>query len=92
MEIIHIKDKGFFVDNSSNEKKEIIAELTYKRDGDMLIADHTFVSEELRGQGVAENLFNEIVSFARENDLKIHAVCSYIVRKFENETYSDIKV
>ena len=92
MEIIHIKDKGFFVEKSSNEKEEIIAELTYKRDGDMLIADHTFVSEELRGQGVAENLFNEIVSFARENDLKIHAVCSYIVRKFENETYSDIKV
>ena len=92
MEIIHIKDKGFFVEKSSNEKKEIIAELTYKRDGDMLIADHTFVSEELRGHGVAENLFNEIVSFARENDLKIHAVCSYIVRKFENETYSDIKV
>ena len=92
MEIIHVKDKGFFIEKSSNEKKEIIAELTYKRDGDMLIADHTFVSEELRGQGVAENLFNEIVSFARENDLKIHAVCSYIVRKFENETYSDIKV
>ena len=92
MEIIHVKDKGFFIEKNSDENKEIIAELTYKRDGNVLIADHTFVSEELRGQGVAEKLFNEIVSFTRENDLNIHAVCSYIVRKFENETYSDIKV
>ena len=69
MEIIHVKDKGFFIEKSSDEKKEIIAELTYKRDGNVLIADHTFVSEELRGQGVAARLFNEIVSFARENHL-----------------------
>ena len=87
-----LKIKDFLLKKAQMKKKEIIAELTYKRDGNVLIADHTFVSEELRGQGVAEKLFNEIVSFARENDLKIHAVCSYIVRKFENETYSDIKV
>ena len=31
MEIIHVKDKGFFNEKSSDEKKEIIAELTYKR-------------------------------------------------------------
>mgnify|MGYP003599983028 CR=1 FL=1 len=92
MEIIHVKDKGFFINKNLDESKEHITKLIFKIDGDMLIADHTFVSEELRGQGVAEKLFNEIVSFARENDLKIHAVCSYIVRKFENETYSDIKV
>ena len=27
MEIIHVKDKGFFIEKSSDEKKEIIAEM-----------------------------------------------------------------
>ena len=51
MEIKHIEDKGFFI---SNEKEEVIAELTYRKEGNKLYFDHTYVSRLMRGQGIAE--------------------------------------
>lgn len=43
----------------------------------------TFVNPELRGQGIAEKLTDEVVAYARKNDLKIKPVCSYAVKYFE---------
>lgn len=48
MEIIHVKDKGFFIEKSSDEKENYSRINVYEG---VFIADHTFVSEELRGQG-----------------------------------------
>ena len=92
MNIIHNIGEGFFVQKEVNNRKELLAELTYEKQGNVLIANHTFVSEELRGQGIAEKLFNEIVKYARENNFKINATCSYIVKKLDNEKYDDVKI
>ena len=77
MEIKHIEDKGFFI---NNEKEEIIAELTYRKEGNKLYFDHTFVSPSLRGQGIADKLLNAGVEYAEKNGYKIVPVCSYVVK------------
>ena len=88
MEIKHIENKGFFI---SDEKGEVIAELTYKKEGNKLNFDHTYVSRLMRGQGIAEKLLDAGVEYAEKNGYKIVPVCSYIVKKFENEKYDFIK-
>ena len=88
MEIKHIEDKGSFI---NNEKEEIIAELTYRKEGNKLYFDHTFVSPSLRGQGIADKLLNAGVEYAEKNGYKIVPVCSYVVKKFQNGKYDFIK-
>ena len=88
MEIKHIENKGFYI---YDEKGEVIAEMTYKKDRNNLIFDHTYVSPLLRGQGVADKLFSTGVEFAAENGYKIVPICSYIVKKFESGKYDYIK-
>lgn len=88
MEIKHIEDKGFFI---SDEKGEVIAELTYKKEGNKLYFDHTYVSRLMRGQGIAEKLLDTGVEYAEKNGYKIVPVCSYVVKKFENGKYDFIK-
>ncbi len=89
MEIIHYEGQGFYI---HDENKEILAELNYKRVNNILIADHTEVSESLKGQGIAGKLFNELVKYAREKKYKIDPVCSYIEKKFEKSDYDDLKI
>ena len=79
MEIKHIEDKGFFI---SDEKGEVIAELTYKKEGNKLYFDHTYVSRLMRGQGIAEKILDACVEYAEKNGYKIVTVCRYIEKKF----------
>ena len=73
------------------EDKEILARLEYKRNDNVLIFDHTVVSDKLKGQGIAQKLLDEAVNYARKNNFKVHPVCSYVVKKFESGNYDDIK-
>ena len=68
------------------------AELTFKeKDAETIIADHTFVDEKLRGQGVADQLFQELIQYARNKNLKIIPECSYIKMKMERTSeYDDV--
>ena len=88
MEIKPIEDKGFFI---SDEKGDVIAELSYKKERNKLYFDHTYVSRLMRGQGIAEKLLDAGVEYAEKNGYKIVPVCSYIVKKFENGKYDFIK-
>lgn len=66
---------------------EAIAKVTYKnKDESTIIVDHTFVSEELRGQGIAGKLYDAIIDFARTEDKKIVPECSYIQVKMKRHT------
>lgn len=88
MNIIHYEGQGFYI---HGEDKEILAELEYKRIDNILIFDHTEVSEKLKGQGIAGKLLDEATKYARENNFKVKPVCSYVVKKFESGEYDDIK-
>lgn len=70
-----------------------LAEITWVESGGVMTMDHTYVSDELRGQGVAKKLLDEAVNYARTNRLKMKPVCSYVVAVFEkSEAYDDVKV
>ncbi len=66
----------FFIENA--------AQLSYRWDGvKTMVVDHTTVDRELRGQGIAERLYRRMVDYARENQLRVVPVCSYIANMFE---------
>lgn len=68
------------------------AEVTYIPSGeDKIIIDHTFVSDELRGQKVAQQLIKKVVDFARQENKKIVPQCSFARKEFtKNEEYQDV--
>lgn len=69
-----------------------LGEITWTLLGDVMVMDHTFVSDELRGQGVAKKLLDKAAVFARENELKMEPVCSYVVAAFnKSNEYDDVK-
>lgn len=88
MDIIHYEGQGFYI---YGEDKEILAELEYKRVDNILIFDHTEVSDKLKGQGIAAKLLAEATKYARDNKFKVRPECSYVVKKFETGEYDDIK-
>ncbi|PID67430.1 MAG: GNAT family N-acetyltransferase [Fusobacteriales bacterium] len=89
MNIIHDEGKGFYI---YGETKKILAELNYKKVNDVLIVDHTEVSEDLKGQGIAGKLFSELIKYVRENNYKIDPVCSYIEKKMQKSEYDNLKI
>ena len=71
----------------------MLAEITWTILGDVMVMDHTFVSPELRGQGVAKKILDRAASYAREQELKMEPVCSYVVTAFERyKEYDDVQV
>ncbi|OTG79618.1 GNAT family N-acetyltransferase [Acinetobacter sp. ANC 4648] len=92
MQFQHIdnKQKGeFFLDDAQGQR---IAEISYVwRADNHIIADHTWVDDSLRGQGVARQLLDTLVRFARENKLKIIPTCSYVDVMFRREkSFTDV--
>lgn len=82
-------DQKFYIGESEENP---IAEITFKKKDDhTIIADHTYVSDELRGEGIAGKLLTVLTDYAREENLKIVPVCSYVQKKMEHsEEYQDL--
>jgi predicted GNAT family acetyltransferase len=79
----------FYIGSDENNS---IAEITYfyKLDN-VIVIDHTYVSEELRGQSIAGKLLQKVVQLARNSNLKVIPVCSYaVVKSTRNDEYKDI--
>lgn len=63
-----------------------VAEMTYRRLGEArILVDHTHVDPALRGHGVARQLLDAAVSWARQSNTKISASCSYVVVQFARD-------
>lgn len=86
MEKIKIEDndkKGRFV--LLEDGKEA-GEMTFVWDGEnSIIIEHTNVGKEYGGKGYAKQLMNKAVAFARENEVKIVPVCSFVRAMFEKD-------
>lgn len=53
--------------------------------------DHTFVATELRGQGIASKLMNEVYNYVKEKGYTAVASCPYAVAWFKkNKDKQDI--
>jgi predicted GNAT family acetyltransferase len=78
------EQKGeFFLNDAAGQR---IAEISYVwRDATTIVADHTWVDDSLRGQGMARQLLDVLVEYAREQQLKIVPVCSYVDVMFKRD-------
>ncbi|MFA5342000.1 MAG: GNAT family N-acetyltransferase [Clostridia bacterium] len=84
------KGKNSFFIGESEDYSTAIISFFYENER-VIIVDHTYVSEELRGQGIAKKLLDELVDFARNEGIKIIPECSYVKKVFENDpAYRDI--
>lgn len=83
------KENRFLV---NDKEGNMVAEITYMPSGDSQITiDHTYVSESLRGQGIAGKLIESVVQEAREQGYKIVPLCSYAKAVFERKSeYRDV--
>ncbi len=74
--------KGRYVGRIEGVEEE--AELTFSRAGDMLvIADHTFAPDSMRGKGVAMAMVNRLISDARSEGFKIIPLCPYVKSQYQ---------
>ncbi|PRY05692.1 hypothetical protein CLV24_1299 [Pontibacter ummariensis] len=68
------------------------AELAYaKPSSDVLNFTHTFVPAPARGKGLANELIEAGLNFARENNFQVIASCPVVARYIrEHDTYQDL--
>ncbi|AWX16314.1 GNAT family N-acetyltransferase [Mergibacter septicus] len=72
------KQGMFFIERSGKR----LAELSYfYQDPDTINANHTFVAVELRGQGIADQLYQALLAWLAQHPKKLVAGCSYIAAK-----------
>ena len=79
----------------NDEKGNVIAEVTFPNlDANTIVIDHTFVDDSLRGQGIAAKLMLEVIDYAKSNNKKIKATCSYAVKWFDKnrDEYKDLYI
>ena len=86
MEIFNVEiqgNQGELSLHTQDNKK--IGRILLQKDGGNLIATSTVVMPEFEGKGYAKQLFNELVSHARNNNFKIVPKCPYILAQFEKK-------
>lgn len=73
---------------------QTVGEITYKFRDQVYYADHTYVEKSQRGQGLAEQLVDQLADKARQEDCTIQAICPYIVDLFERKSdkYKDVDI
>lgn len=58
---------------------------------DVIKIEHTYVYEELKGQGAGKLLIKKVVDFAKEENKKIIPVCSFAKKEFDkNKEYESV--
>lgn len=65
------------------------AYVTWKLHDDVMHVDHTVVKPSLEGQGIAGQLTEKLIAFARENNYKINPICPYTVNYFNKRPELD---
>lgn len=77
MEIQHKENESkgeFFIEKDGKK----VALMTYSKAGaSRIIIDHTEVDDSMQGEGVGKKLVEKGVEFARKNNLKVLATCSF---------------
>ncbi len=79
----------FYLEDDQGKR---IAEISYVWSGEQkIIANHTWVDDSLRGQGMARQLLDTLVEFARQKQLKIIPTCSYVDVMFRRDSsFADV--
>ena len=68
------------------ENGVVLAEMTYSMTGEnLMIIDHTEVSDALRGKNVGYQLVHTAVEYARSHELKILPLCPFAKSVFDKK-------
>jgi hypothetical protein len=81
LNIINNADENRFEAQLDDGSLAIVA---YMRAGKNIIYTHTEVPEAHEGQGIASKLAHFVLEYARENGLRVQALCPF-VKKYVNE-------
>lgn len=65
---------------AEDENGELLCEITFPDNGVAANIDHTYVSDRLRGQGVAGQLVAAAVEQIKGRGLQVEVSCSYAVK------------
>ena len=78
----------FYID----ENNEQIAKMIIGIYDTELTVYHTEVLPKAEGRGLAKELLNAMVAYARENNLQVIALCPYVVTQFKQhpDEYKDV--
>ncbi len=80
--------KSFYVGDSESAP---LAEMIFSADKDIITIEHTFVSDELRGQGAGRQLLQTLAAWVREDNKKIIAVCPFAKKELtKSQEYDDV--
>lgn len=70
---------------------KLIGKCDYKIEADKLDIYHTEVDPAYGGRGLAGKLVDLVVTYARDENLKIIPSCPYVAKKFDkDESYKDV--
>jgi predicted GNAT family acetyltransferase len=79
---LNLNDKGhgaFYIMDGAEQLGEMVASIT----GSNLTVYHTEVSAKAEGKGYGKKLLNEMVDYARKNNLKVIPLCPYVHAQFK---------
>lgn len=81
--------RGFYIGISEENP---LADITFFLfDENRIIVNRTYVSDELKGQGVGKMLLKELIEWARMENKKIIPQCSFVkVQMEKNKEYHDM--
>ncbi len=85
-----LKDKKIVLEDENQEKGKITWEDSMI-EKDVMYVTHTIVDSSMQGKGIAQQLLDQMVEYARGKNKKIVPVCSYVQKKFnQDEQYEDV--
>ena len=92
MDDIQLIDKDGRKAFAIEDNGQIVAEMEVTIASSTITVHHTNVDDKLKGQGVAQRLLARMVSYARENRMKVIPLCPYVNAQFKRhpDQYSDI--
>lgn len=83
MQILEDNDRLYIKSPDGNNN---IAEITFSKIGDDKVSiNHTWVSDDYQGQGIAGKLFNQVIEKMRQEGRKIIPICSYAQQQFDKK-------
>jgi uncharacterized protein len=79
---------GFYIMDGEDELGEMLVSIS----GKDLRVYHTEVAPQAEGKGLAKQMLNEMVAYARKNNLKVVALCPYVHAQFTRhpDDYADV--
>ena len=83
------QQRGAFVIQEGDER---LAEMAIGIQPPNLIVYHTEVAQALQGQGIAAQLLEQMIAYARENKLQVVPLCPYVHAHFKRhpDQYADL--